>query len=112
MAKSVSDGRLLGSDPQSGLVETFFYDPDTDGFTIETSQDVTHFLDTATALRNDAPIRWGEWAHVARIPSVILMELAKQGIVTATGNILDEPRFRAWLNDRDNQFFRTRPGKV
>lgn len=112
MGKAITDARLLDVDPLTGIVEHFYYDPDTDGFTIERTQDVSGLLDVNKALWNDAPLRFGEFSHVASIPAVIMEQLAKDGIVTAGGRILDEPRFRKWLNDRDNRLFRTRPGHV
>jgi len=27
-------------------------------------------------------------------------------------HVLDMPKFKHWLNDPDNRFFRTKPGKV
>jgi hypothetical protein len=38
-------------------------------------------------------------------------ELHKQGI-TRGFHVLDQKRFREWLNNPDNRFFRTREGKV
>jgi len=112
MAQRLTDGRILDDGKDSGMVETFYYDQHTGGFTIETTQEVSGLLEVNTALANDAPSRWREWTHVANIPNVILMQLAQQGILAPGGAIVDEPRFRAWLNDRDNRAFRTRMGKV
>ncbi len=109
---SVNDPRLFDSDPLTGITEYFHYDDATDGFTIEYVQDVEPMLEVSKYLQNNAPMRWGEFSHVASIPKVIMMQLIKQGILSAGGTIEDEPRFRKWLNDRDNQFMRTRPGKV
>ena len=50
--------------------------------------------------------------HVARIPLVILEDLAKKGIITTGGVILDHKRFKQWMNDSDNRAFRTREGVV
>lgn len=107
---SATTTRLLDHDPDSGITEYYHFDPHTHGFTIETVQDVTGILETNQRLWNDAPLRFGEWSHCARVPMVMFQELAKQGITTAAGAILDEDRFRRWLNDRDNRAFRTRPG--
>lgn len=112
MAPRETDGRILDDGKESGMVETFFFDPTDNSFTIETSQDVTPYLDVAHALDTSAPARWGEWSHVAIIPNVILTQLIRQGILGPGGAIQDDQRFRAWLNDRDNQAFRTRPGTV
>lgn len=113
---SIHDPRVLDTDPVAGIVEFFHYDADTDGFTIETQQDVEPFIELNKAQYNNAPDyrRYGgeHWFKVASIPSVVIMELSKQGILSPAGAILDDARFRRWLNDRDNLLFRTRPGKV
>lgn len=106
------DTRLFDTDPLTGVVEYFHFDPDTEAFTIEARQDVSGILELNKALWNDAPLRFGEFSHVASIPAVIMQQLAKDGIMSAGGQILDPDRFRRWLNDRDNLMFRTRPGKV
>lgn len=112
MSGNVADARLFDHDPLTGITEWYHYDPDTEGFTIQTQQDVEYLIDVNKALSNDAPTRFGELTRVASIPATIVMRLAQEGILTMAGAILDEPRFRAWLNDRDNQAFRTRTGKV
>lgn len=106
--------RLLDHDEYLGLTEWFTYNDETDGFTIETVQDVEPLLERNKALWNDTEkhTRYGELTRIASVPPVIVMELAKQGILRMDGSILDEPRYRAWLNDRDNLCFRTRAGKV
>jgi hypothetical protein len=111
MSGSVEDARLFSHDPLTGITEYFTYDPETDGFTIETRQDVGAMLELAKQYHNDAPLRWGEFTHVKYIPDVIMMELQKQGIVHGY-RIVDEPKFRAFLNERDTAAFRTRPGRV
>lgn len=114
MSGSVTDARLFDVDALTGIAEYFYYDDETDGFRIETRQDVEPFLERNKALWNDTEkhTRYREWTRVASIPNVVLMELSNQGIITPTGTILDEPRFRRWLNDRDNLLFRTRAGTV
>ncbi len=112
MSQSITDARLLDADPLTGIVELFHYDTDTGGFSIERRQDVSPILEVNKALFNDAPLRFGEWSHIASIPAVIMEQLAKDGIMTTGGKLLDPVRFRRWLNDRDNRLFRTRPGVV
>ena len=106
--------RLLDHDEFLGLTEWFTYDDDTDSFTVETVQDVEPILERNKALWNGSEkhTRYGEWTRIASVPPVIVMELAKQGILRPDASILDDKRYRAWLNDRDNLLFRTRPGKV
>ena len=54
----------------------------------------------------DERTKWGEWNKVASIPMPLYSRLKRDGIID------DEKKFKAWLNDADNRFFRTRPGRV
>ena len=112
MSGSASDRRVFDADPLSGVTEYFHFDPETEGFTIEYVQDVEPVLELSKAMYNGAPLRWGEFTHVKHIPKVFMIWLQQQGIMTAGGNILDEQRFRTWLNDRDTNWLRTRPGRI
>ena len=49
---------------------------------------------------------------VASIPLVVVQQLSKQGIMTNAGAIKDKVRFRKWLNDPDNRFFKTYNGTI
>jgi hypothetical protein len=87
---------------------------DLDGkFFIENKQDITEIIESNKAQFNaiDEKAKWGEWTKVASLPNVVVDELNKQGIMRGFG-VLDEKRFKAFLNDPDNRFFRTRPGQV
>jgi hypothetical protein len=106
------DIRLLDSDPLTGITEYFIFDNDTGDFKIETRQDVTGIVELSKAMYNDAPLRWGDMTHVKHIPAVLAMELARQGIMSAGYRILDLPRFKKFLNDRDTRYFCTRPGNI
>lgn len=92
--------------------ETNFHDIDGKHF-IETSQDISHILESNKAQFNaiDEKAKWGEWTKIASIPNVVIDDLNKQGIMRGFA-VLDEKRFRAFLNNPDNRFFRTRPGQV
>jgi hypothetical protein len=48
---------------------------------------------------------------VASIPLVVFQELEKQGITRGL-QVLDMDRFKAFLNNPDNQVFRTRMGRI
>lgn len=105
--------RLFDHDELTGITEYYYYDDDTGGFIMESVQDVEDVIEDNKARANMAPSHWrGNWHRVASIPNVVMMELSKQGIVSPAGRIFDQQAFRKWLNDRDNQLFRTRPGKV
>lgn len=105
--------RHLGTNPLTGAVETFYFDHATDEIHIHQTEDVTRLTETTKALYNDAASNWkGDWHHVASIPMTLLPELQKQGIMNTAGRILDMPKFKAWVNDRDNRVFRTKPGQI
>lgn len=103
--------RLLDQ-KDDGTTEYYHFDPVSQGFTIETQQDISGIIELNKAVANDATGKWREVTHVAHIPLVILMDLAKTGICTPAGRILDDKKFRAWLNDPSNRHFRVRHGKV
>jgi hypothetical protein len=44
--------------------------------------------------------------HVAQIPMALYYDLKSKGITE------DPARMKAWLNDPENRYFRTRPGTV
>jgi hypothetical protein len=92
--------------------ESNFHDVD-GGYVIETKQDITGILESNKAQFNaiDEKAKWGEWTKVASLPNVVVDELNKQGIMRGFA-VLDEKRFRSFLNNPDNRFFRTRPGQV
>lgn len=81
------------------------------------TEDVTDFIEAnkaeALAVGRGIGRNKDEWRKVASIPLTIWHELVKQGIVTADGcRVIDEAKFRRWLNDSDNRFLRTCEGKV
>lgn len=104
----VLDGVILDADPLTGIVERFHFDPETGTATITSEQTVTDLVETAKARYNsvDERARFGDFAHVAHIPAVIMADLMKRGIPQ------DEKAMSRWLNDPDNRVFRTRPGRV
>lgn len=104
--------RLLDHDRTSGISEYYHFDPDTGGFVIETQQDIEGIIELNKAVVNDNTGWKGDLHHVAHIPLSILMQLAQQGIITVGGQILDDKRFRAWLNDRSNDAFRVKRGRI
>ena len=86
------------------------------GIVIETKQDVTDIIESNKKQYNaiDKHKRWsGEPIRnkVATIPLTCIDELNKQGIMQGF-SVLDEKKFRAWLNHPDNRFFRTRAGVI
>jgi hypothetical protein len=51
------------------------------------------------------------WRPVAKLDMVTYQKLINEGIISVDDHI-DQKRFRAWLNDRENYKFRTSEGKV
>lgn len=95
-------------DPLAGIVERVHLDDDR--IIRETIQDSTAIVEANHALYThfDERSNWkGDGEHrVASIPLSIFFKLKADGIV-------DDPvRFKRWLNDSENQAFRTRPGRV
>jgi len=99
--------RDFPGNPRLGLTRKFHYDHVADEFHIETQFKVEKDLIQHRFNSFDERARWADdMNHVAQIPMPIYFQLKDQGILD------DDKRFRAWLNDRDNNVFRTRPGKV
>jgi hypothetical protein len=96
-------------DPETGVTETFDYDPIADRVMITASQDVSGFLDHMKAVRDNPDIaKKGlkeEWLLYASIPTVVEIELRNKGLKledkNATKAILKEintnyPYLKAW----------------
>jgi hypothetical protein len=71
-------------DPNTGVTQTFDYDPVNGDVRLTSTQDLDAFFAKVKAKRDD-PDAWKkgvkeEWAHYASIPPVIEMQLLKQGI--------------------------------
>lgn len=103
--------RPFGFDPITGKRETFFYDELTGDFHIKTETDIEpvleHAHDMRGLFRGPGGGRWTEGERVASVPlSVYYEQLVK------TGKIRDKKEIKKWLNQSDNQVFRTRPGRV
>ena len=83
------------------------------GLILETRQNVTPFLEQnkASYAQIDERARWGEFTKIASIPFAGIQELNKQGILKGF-HIVEPKKLKAWLNDPDQRFFRTRPGRI
>ena len=107
MSGDVRDGRVLDYDAATNTTEIFHFDPETEGFAIETHQEVEPIIEANKFLYNeDTGSRHGDLTRVASIPLNIYWKLKQDGIID------DQKKFRAWLNDSSNRFFRTRGGRV
>lgn len=83
---------------------------------IEDVQDCTAIIEKNKKEYNsyDERARWSDEPFqnkVASIPLTVIDNLNKQGILRGF-HVLDQKRFKAWLNDSDNRFFRTRTGRI
>lgn len=109
---STPNTRLLDHDKATGISEYYHFDPQTNGFVIETKQDVSDLIELNKARQNTDHGRWGEFTMVASFPMTILMELVKQNILDIGFNVINDKAFGRWLNDPENAVWRTRLGKV
>jgi hypothetical protein len=86
------------------------------GIVIETKQDITGIIEQNKKEYNsfDERAKWSDELFgnkIASIPFTVIDELNKQGVMRGF-DVIDEKRFKAWLNERDNRVFRTRTGVV
>lgn len=104
----MTEKRLFNTDEEQGITRYFHYDDETGQATIQTQQDVTAIIEENKQeyAQVDERARWGEWTRVASIPMSIYFQLK------AEGKLDDQEYMKKWLNDRDNQYFRTRAGEV
>jgi len=106
---------LFSVDPLSKTVVTAQADGD-GGVILTTTQDVSAIVEANKAeyAQYDEKAKWsGEvfGNKIASIPDNVFMKLNEMGICRGFA-VIDQKKFRAWLNDPDNRYFRTRPGKV
>ena len=107
--------RLLHVNPMTGVQQVFHFDEAGDAFTIETRQDAAPVIEATRIERveTDRHTRYGDGLQkVASIPLTVFADLAKRGVVSPGGAVLDPAAFRRFLNDPDNRVFRTREGRV
>ena len=83
---------------------------------LATKQDVTDIIENNNAQRKltDKNTRWGDDVFdnkIASIPMTVIDSLNHKGIMRGF-HIVDQKRFKEFLNDPDNRVFRTREGRV
>ena len=84
------------------------------GLVIETVQDVSSIVEKNKKEYNQTPGRWGGDLldnKIASIPMTVIDDLNKKGIMKGF-HVVDQKKFKLWLNDPDNRFFRTRQGRI
>lgn len=103
------DKKLLSHDPFTGVSKTFHSDDNGNAFVIETAmaQPVLEDIIEANKINyNEASGPFGNGKIVASIPIHIYWDLKRKGIAD------DDAAMKRWLNDSENRFFRTWPGRV
>lgn len=103
-----SYSRILNVDPITRTKRLFHWDAASESFHIETVMDHEDIVEHNKLLHNEATDRgWkGDMVKVASLPIAVWYDLKQKGILD------DQKAFRRWLNDPDNLYFRTRPGRV
>ena len=97
-----------------GVKETSVGLNDKDELTIKQEQDVSALIEQNKKEYNNAETKWSDQLFgnkVASIPFTAIDKLNKMGIMQGF-SVLDQKRFFAWLNDRDNLYFRTKKGTL
>jgi hypothetical protein len=86
-----------------------------DGIVIATEQDITEIIEQNKREYNASSTTWGDGDvfsnKIASIPFTVIDELNKQKVMRGF-HVVDSKRFKAWLNNPDNRFFRTKQGTV
>ena len=110
------------NDPNDGsTVKTnLIVDEAENKFHIENYQDdasIKEILDANKVAQNEGAYKLNALKNekgyrVARLPNILVHQLAKRGIMTYGGKVLDKPRFFKWLNDSDNKYFRIYEGNL
>lgn len=99
--------KVFSHDPMTGITK-YWHDNGDGTVTVESDQDVSEILKANQANRNaiEKQDKWGEMSRVASIPLTVYYDLKQKGILD------DQTAMKRWLNDPDNELFRTRKGKV
>ena len=81
---------------------------------IRQQEDLTPYIEANKEAYNSADSKWSNKLfgnRIASIPNIVIDQLNKDGIMQGF-QVIDQKRFFNWLNDPDNRFFRTKPGKL
>ncbi len=104
----IVDSRIISTNATIGQVQKMHFHED-GGITLETQQDVSAIVEANKAAYNqvDERANWkGDMHRVGSVPMSIYYDLKRRGILD------DQAALKRWLNDPENQVFRTRPGRV
>lgn len=104
--------RKLGTELVNGELRTTYADDD-GNLVMKAESNLAPIIEANKNSYNqiDERARWGDGQMVADIPFPIIEDLNRQGILRGFA-VMDQKRMKAWLNNPDNRFFRTRPGRV
>jgi hypothetical protein len=108
-ARVAIETRVFDRDEAAGITELWHYDNMSGVITHEFVQDVSPIVQVNREefKQFDERARWKDGMQkVATIPLSVWSDLRRKGIDR------DKRAMRSWLNDPDNRFFRTRPGRV
>lgn len=104
--------RKLGTELVNGELRTTYADDD-GNLVMKAESNLAPIIEANKNSYNqiDERARWGDGQMVADIPFPVIEDLNRQGILRGFA-VMDQKRMKAWLNNPDNRFFRTRPGRV
>ena len=104
--------RKLGTELVNGELRTTYADDD-GNLVMKAESNLAPIIEANKNSYNqiDERARWGDGQMVADIPFPVIEDLKRQGILRGFA-VMDQKRMKAWLNNPDNRFFRTRPGRV
>jgi hypothetical protein len=105
--------KKLGSETNAAGVTKNYYADGEGGLIIETAQDVSAIIEQNKReyAQVDERARWGEWTKIGSIPMAMIKDLNDKGICRGF-QVIDQKKFRAYLNDPVNRYLRTRPGRI
>ena len=85
----------------NGVTYESVFDKSNGRLCVKSTQDVEPIIEANKRIRNDfKDYHKKEFVRVASIPNIKVEELMKNGIW------FDKKRFKKWLNDPDNRYFR------
>lgn len=92
-------------DPTTGIYCNLINHED-GSITIENKQIIDPIIETNKRLQNEYNPSSDFGRRVASIPLIVLEMLKQQGILNEKLQPVDSKKFKAWLNNSENRFFR------
>lgn len=93
--------------------EDFYFDHATGMVHLTETQDVMPIAEVAKRNHDYTPDKHGRWkgdaVSVAQIPVIFIHKLMQEGILDTGFRLIDEKRFRGWLEE--HSAFKTTPGR-